>query len=87
MKVTMSFTLDTDRNRDLLQWLHSHGQRDRSRAIREAIRDHLRRSEITLADVYAAVQDLKHSGIVIAANQEPADEPEDIAASLDQLGR
>jgi hypothetical protein len=54
---TITFVLDTVRDRDILHWLE--GQENKSAAIREAIRAHLGRSGITLADVYEAIQDLK----------------------------
>jgi hypothetical protein len=84
---TITFVLDTVRDRDILHWLE--GQENKSAAIREAIRAHLGRSGITLADVYEAIQDLKRGGWVPWA-QAPAaatgDEPPDVAAALDSLG-
>jgi hypothetical protein len=84
---TITFVLDTVRDRDILHWLE--GQENKSAAIREAIRAHLGRSGITLADVYEAIQDLKRGGWVPGA-QAPAaaasDEPPDVAAALDSLG-
>jgi hypothetical protein len=86
---TITFVLDTVRDRDILYWLE--GQQNKSAAIREAIRTHLGRSGLTLADVYEAIQDLKRSGWVPGpAAQAPAeaanDEPPDVAAALDSLG-
>lgn len=84
---TITFVLDTVRDRDILHWL---GRQDnKSAAIREAIRAHLGRSGITLTDVYEAIQDLKRGGWV-PGEQAPAaaasDEPPDVAAALDSLG-
>jgi hypothetical protein len=47
---TITFVLDTVRDRDILHWLE--GQENKSAAIREAIRTHLGRSVISLVDVY-----------------------------------
>jgi hypothetical protein len=84
---TITFVLDTVRDRDILHWLE--GQENKSAAIREAIRAHLGRSGITLADVYVAIQELKRGGWV-PVPQAPAtaasDEPPDVAAALDSLG-
>ena len=86
-RLTITFVLDTVRDRDILHWLE--GQENKSAAIREAIRAHLGRSGITLADVYEAIQDLKRRGWAPEA-QAPAaaasDEPPDVAAALDSLG-
>lgn len=86
---TITFVLDTVRDRDILRWLE--GQENKSAAIRQAIRAHLDRSEITLAEVYEAIQDLKRGGWVCGAGaQAPtaiaSDEPPDVAAALDGLG-
>jgi len=84
---TVTFVLDTVRDRDILHWLE--GQENKSAAIREAIRAHLGRGGITLVDVYEAIQDLKRGGCVPGAQAPPvaaSDEPPDVAAALDSLG-
>ena len=86
---TITFVLDTVRDRDILHWLE--GQENKSAAIRQAIRAHLGRTGITLAEVYEAIQDLKRGGWVRGAGaQTPtataSDEPPDVAAALDSLG-
>jgi hypothetical protein len=84
---TITFVLDTARDRDILHWLE--GQENKSAAIREAIRAHLGRSGITLADVYEAIQELKRGGWVPVSQASAAaasDEPPDVAAALDSLG-
>ena len=86
---TITFVLDTVRDRDILRWLE--GQENKSAAIRDAIRAHLGRGGITLADVYEAIQDLRRGGWVPGpAAQAPAvtanDEPPDVAAAIDSLG-
>jgi hypothetical protein len=86
---TITFVLDTVRDRDIIHWLE--GQGNKSAAIREAIRAHLGRSGISLVDVYEAIQDLKRGAWVPGPGaQAPAaaasDEPPDVAAALDSLG-
>jgi len=88
-KQTVTFVVDTERDRDILRWLGS--QDNKSAAIREAIREHLGRGGITLTDVYEAIQDLKRgSWIPTSRTQhhyvEDSDEPSDVAAALDSLG-
>ena len=88
-KQTVTFVVDTQRDRDILRWLGS--QDNKSAAIREAIRAHLGRRGITLTDVYEAIQDLKRGGWTPAPDVPPhnvtgGDEPPDVAAALDSLG-
>jgi hypothetical protein len=88
-KQTVTFVVDTERDRDILCWL---GRQDnKSAAIREAIREHLGRGDITLTDVYEAIQELKRGGWASMAETQPCDlesraEPPDVAAALDSLG-
>lgn len=101
-KVTISFTLDSTEDRDILRWLEA--QENRSAAIREALRASLGRGGVTLADVYQAVKDLERrlwSGSVVPAGPtgqgpsgrgqaDPPDEPEeppDLVTALDALAR
>lgn len=87
MKTTISFTLDTERDRDLLRWLNGLPKRERSKAIREALRTNLGRGGVTLDDVYQAVLALRQSGMVVADSRDVADdEPPDIVGNLDRLG-
>ena len=95
MRITVSFSLDDTQDRDLLRWLDQQPPRQRSAAIRAALRSSVGRQDITLADVYQAVQDLKRQGLTFSATASPgqgddrhagADEPDDIAAALDNLG-
>jgi beta-phosphoglucomutase-like phosphatase (HAD superfamily) len=86
---TITFVLDTERDRDILRWLE--GQANKSAAIREAIRANLTDGDITLAHVYEAIQDLKRSGWVSMSEAQvhttvASAEPPDIAATLDNLG-
>jgi hypothetical protein len=86
---TITFVLDTERDRDIVRWLE--GQANKSAAIREAIRANLAHGDITLADVYEAIQDLKCCGWVsgpqaLAHITVGSAEPPDVAATLDNLG-
>jgi hypothetical protein len=91
--VTVCFTVDSDRDRDLLRWMDSLLKRKRSEAIREALRAYLGCGDITLGDVYQAVKGLERklqTGAVpsyVCTNREDEwDEPPDVAATLDSLG-
>ncbi len=89
MKVTISFTMDTETDKDLLHWYNSQSKRAHSRAIRDALRANLAQNEITLGDVYDVVLELKRNGVVAAGQgkQPPAsDEPADIVDALNLLG-
>jgi hypothetical protein len=86
---TITFVLDTERDRDILRWLERQG--NKSAAIREAIRASLGHGDITLAHVYEAILDLKRcswvSGTDVRVHTSAASaEPPDIAAALDNLG-
>ncbi|MBN1660993.1 MAG: hypothetical protein JXA93_21530 [Anaerolineae bacterium] len=88
-KQTVTFVVDTERDRDILRWLGM--QDNKSASIREAIRAHLGRGAVTLSDVYEAIQELKGRGWVPVEQYTPAhpldhDEPPDVAAALDSLG-
>lgn len=90
MKTTIAFTLDTEEDGDILRWLAR--QENKSAAIRAALREHLARGGVTLADVYQAVRELqrmiKAGAAVGVVNDNPGDdwdEPEDAAAALDAL--
>ena len=88
-KVIISFSLNPDKDRRIVQWLNS--QQNKSAAIREALEAYLGGGGITLPDVYRAVRELERkieSGAlaVSAPGPVPADEPPDVAANLDALG-
>jgi Arc/MetJ-type ribon-helix-helix transcriptional regulator len=91
--VTISFTVDSEKDRDLVRWLDSLPRRKRSEAIREALRAHLGRGGVTLGDVYQAVKTLERklgTGMVVASASVPdpdrEDAPADVLAALDSLG-
>jgi hypothetical protein len=86
---TITFVLDTVRDRDVFHWLE--GQENKSAAIREAIRANLARGTVTLADVYQAVLDLQNRSWAPVSDAQAnstahGEEPPDVAAALDSLG-
>jgi hypothetical protein len=88
-KITMTISLDSEADRDLLGWLGR--QENRSAAVRGVLRAHLS-GGVTLGDVYAAVRDLERrlSGMTLAGAPSEAtvgDEPPEAAAALDALAR
>jgi len=90
-KVVVSFSLDTDEDRDLLRWLGR--QENRSAAIREVLRVRVS-GGVTLGDVYQAVKEVERlirSGVVVtgapADDSDAWEEPPEIAAALDALGK
>jgi len=92
-KTTVTFSLDTETDRDILRWLEKQAKSQRSAAVRDALRDHMSRNSITLGDVYQAVKDLEHklqAGASVAAGPDGSsnwDEPLEAAAALDALAR
>lgn len=88
MRTTVTFSLDTETDRDLIRWLDRQQGRQRSAAIRAALRAGVGRQEVTIADVLAAIEGLRASGVVVAAPVAAAadDEPADVAVALDRLG-
>ena len=95
-KVTISFTLDSERDRRILRHLEGLHRGEKSAAIRHALAMQMGGARVTLGDVYQAVKDLERkvaNSIVVAQDdsregpvQEAVDEPADVAANLDSLG-
>ncbi len=92
--VTVSFTLDDQADREIVQWLARLPKRRKSAAIREALRGHLQGQGITLSDIYQAVREIDRklaTGAIVVGVNDPSDaidanEPPDVAAALDNLG-
>ena len=84
MRTVIPVSMDTDTDRDILNWLNQCD--NRSAVIREALRAYRGNNNITIADVYHAVLDLKRAGIVVSENRPNKTEPDDIAQNLDELG-
>jgi hypothetical protein len=91
--VTVSFTVDGEKDRDLVRWLDGLPRRKRSEAIRQALRAHLGRGGVTLGDVYQAVKALERrldTGVLVASaspfDRDEPDAPPDVLAALDSLG-
>ena len=87
MLVRRTFTLDTQRDATLLAWLDA--QDNQSKTVRAALRNLYDASQVTLADVYRAVQAMEQrlaDGVAVAApTTAPAEDP-DLADALDNLG-
>ncbi len=86
---TITFVLDSERDWDVLRYLEA--QTIKSAAIREVIRGHARRSDVTLDDIYEAIQELKGRTLALPpeaqeGGRSPDEEPSDVAAALDSLG-
>jgi len=91
--VTVSFTVDGEKDRDLVRWLDGLARRKRSEAIRQALRAHLGQGGVTLGDVYQAVKALERklgTSVVVAStslsDRDEPDAPPDVLAALDSLG-
>ena len=90
-KVTISLTLDDERDKKILRWLKSQSGRGKSEAMRKAINSYLGQDEITLRDIYDEIQMLKKGGLVAVLHptQDSAEQqvsPE-VLDRLSKLGR
>ena len=89
MMIRRSFTLDSQRDAALLAWLDA--QANSSETVRVALRAYYDESQVTLADVYRAVQAVEQrlaDGIILGdpvPQSHPAEDP-DLADALDNLG-
>lgn len=89
--VVVNFSLDGERDQDILDWLDSQPRRRRSAAIRAAIRTLIARGDDpTLADIMAEIRALPSRmpvAVAIESNGDAPDtqtaEPEEAAANLD----
>ena len=91
--VTVCFTVDSDRDRDLVRWLDRLPKGKRSEAIRQALRDGLAPTGVTLGDVYQVVKALERkldAGVIVTGDSSPDSDsenaPADVMAALDSLG-
>jgi hypothetical protein len=93
-KATISFSVDTEIDKDILYWLKNLPKRQRSAAIRAAIRLSIQQGRVTIGDVYQVVKDLERrlrTGPALTtelpAEADDWDEPPAAAAALDALGK
>jgi hypothetical protein len=90
-KFRFTILLNKKRDDDILQWLAR--QDNRSAAVRDAIRRKIGEGgkageEITLRDIMDELREIKRNGfVVVTTDGEMEAEPEDIAATLDELGK
>jgi hypothetical protein len=88
-KITVTFSLDSERDKRILRWLEGLPKRKKSEAIREVLAAHLGQNGITLQDIYEAVMDLKRSGLAVASQDDSrpqSDVPADVLDNLNKLG-
>jgi hypothetical protein len=88
-KVTISLTLDDERDKKILRWLKSQSGRGKSEAMRRAINSYLGQDEITLRDIYDEIQELKRGGLVavIHPGQGSQEEQQVSREVLDRLSK
>jgi len=86
-KITVTFSLDSERDKRILRWLEGLPKRKKSEAIREALTAHLGQNGITLQDIYEAIMDLKRSGLAVAPQDDTKPQSDVPADVLDNLGR
>jgi len=91
-KVTISLTLDDERDKRILRWIKSQPKKGKSKAIRDAITAYLDQSGITLQDIYNEIQDLKRYRVAVVAMEQqgqPLSEEERRVSSraLDNLSK
>lgn len=87
MMIRRSFTLDSQRDAALLAWLDA--QANSSETVRAALRAYYNESQVTLADVYRAVQAVEQrlaDRVAVAALATTPVEDPDLADALDNLG-
>ncbi len=95
--VTISFSLDAQRDRHLIRYLDGLPKGDKSKAIRDALEAHVKGGGVSLADVYALLKQVDRkvgqgggyvlvpAGAVANAGQAEPEDPE-LAAALGNLG-
>jgi metal-responsive CopG/Arc/MetJ family transcriptional regulator len=69
-KVTISLTLDDERDKRILRWIKSQPKKGKSEAIRKAIRVYLDQSGVTLQDIYDEIQDLKRYRVALVSMEQ-----------------
>ena len=85
--IRRSFTLDSQRDAALLAWLDA--QANSSETVRAALRAYYDAAQVTLADVYRAVQAVEQrlaDGVAVAVPASAPVEDPDLADALDNLG-
>ena len=89
-KVTISLTLDDERDKRILRWLKGLPERGRSEAMREAINAHLGQNGVTLQDIYDAVQELKQFRLMVVQESSPGNSqqevPRDVLENIAKIG-
>jgi hypothetical protein len=96
MKTTVTFSLDTEQDGDILTYLGGLPKRQKSKTFRDAMRAHIGNAGLTLGDVYQELAEirrmLRHSAVVAHSADDPGnlktDDPEiaEVKAILAGLG-
>lgn len=89
-KVTISLTLDDERDKRILRWIKSQPEKGKSKAIREAIMAYLDQSGVTLQDIYNEIQELKRYGVALVPLERqgtPSEEGRVSPRALDNLSK
>jgi len=90
--VTVSFSLDTEKDKRILRWLEGIEKQERwgkSKAIRKALYVYLGQNGVSHRDILNAIEDLKRCGVAVAAQDDdkpPSDVPADVLENLNGLG-
>jgi len=82
---TVSFSLDPERDADLVTWLDKHDRRARSAAIREKLRAGIRQNSSSLADVLAELREIKRmlrSGVVAVSTADAGQDDDPASAAV-----
>lgn len=90
-KVTISLTLDDERDKRILRWLKGLPERGKSEAMREAINAYLGQDDVTLRDIYDAIQELKQFRLMVVQETSGSDAqrqevPEDVLDNIAKIG-
>lgn len=92
MTAIYSFSLDEKNDAAVKRWLDSLPKRQRSREICEILAAHIN-GQVTLLEIYhklTVIEQKIGNGIIMTGGKEEArmiDEPPDVAANIDGLGK
>jgi hypothetical protein len=87
-KIHVSFTLDSETDKQLVRWLDGLPKGGRSKAIREVLAAHLDQNNVTHLDILNAIERLERRGVAVVSQEEPdaQDDPE-LAEALENLSK
>lgn len=95
-KVTLSFSLNSEQDRDILEFFKAQPGREKSKTFRDAMRFYMGSGSVTLSDLFQALGEIKRmlrSGALVANSDQEEDDPESddplirkVESALDNLG-